>query len=76
MLKSADHHFILEVRNIPVSTEDLSLLNEANAKLQTSVVSLIAENRGLQASISRLEKTQRAMYELLQQIHETQCAQG
>ena len=57
MLKSADHHFILEVRNIPVSTEDLSLLNEANAKLQTAVVSLTAENRGLQASISRLEKS-------------------
>ena len=32
----------LEVRNIPVSTEDLSLLNEANAKLQTAVVSLTA----------------------------------
>ena len=66
----------LEVRNIPVSTEDWSLLNEANAKLQTAVVSLTAENRGLQTSISRLEKTQTVMYELLQQIHETQCASG
>ena len=53
----------LEVRNIPVSTEDLSLLNEANAKLQTAVVLLTAENRGLQTSISRLEKTQTVMYE-------------
>lgn len=40
------------------------------------MVSLTAENRGLQASISRLEKTQTVMYESLQQIHETQCAQG
>ena len=54
------------MRIISLSTEDLSLLNEANANLQTAVASLTAENRGSQASISRLENTQMEMYELLQ----------
>ena len=65
----------LEIRNMPIDTQDLSLLNDANANLQAAVISLTEENRSLQAGLVKMMKTQNDMYNLLQQVYETQSVQ-
>ena len=44
----------LEIRNMPIDTQDLSLLNDANANLQAAVISLTEENRSLQAGFVKM----------------------
>ena len=43
----------LEIRNMPIDTQDLSLLNDANANLQAAVISLTEENRSLRAGFQK-----------------------
>ena len=65
----------LEIRNMPIDTQDLSLLNDANANLQAAVISLTEENRSLQAGFVKMMKTQNDVYNILQQVYETQSLQ-